>query len=346
MSPASSRGRGVALVATLVVAALVLASCGTAKVATRRLDGTPALSISVALSNVGCTLNDVCVAVGTSNESAAPLSVGEFGTPKGNWLNLTLPTTRSPLITSTACSGVQCLLGGSQPGSDLLWLFSASGHALSVATPPPGGIGIDALTCSGSNCALIDTSATGGTRRLSFSTDGGTSWSTPVAITWAASEAITSFSCATSAQCVVGALSIHHEFSLYATSDAGVTWSALDAPSSWTSLTSLSCAQRHCVALAHTSGASLLVRSRNLGASWKSVSLGEQANALACPTATRCVVVGQLSDEKPWLATVHDGAASMIALRYVPTPLLNIACGSKVCAAIGVTTLLSVPSPL
>jgi hypothetical protein len=35
----------------------------------------------------------------------------------------------------------------------------------------------------------------------------------------------------------------------------------------------------------------------------------------------------------------------IVTLRYVPTPLLNVACGSKVCAAIGVTTLLSVPVP-
>jgi hypothetical protein len=31
-------------------------------------------------------------------------------------------------------------------------------------------------------------------------------------------------------------------------------------------------------------------------------------------------------------------------LRYVPSPLLDAACGSKVCAAIGVTTLVSIPS--
>jgi hypothetical protein len=337
---------GLRLVTTLGVGALVLASCGTAKVVAPRLSGTPALSISVPLSNVGCTLNDVCVAVGTSSESLGPTSVGEFATPKGHWANLTLPTTTSPLITSIACSGTQCLLGGSQPGRDLLWHFDASGDALSVATPPPGGVGIDALTCDGLNCALVDTSALTDTPRFSFSADGGLTWSNPLDMTWATSDAITSFSCGAVFNCVVGALSSNHQLSLYATSDGGTTWSARVTPSSWTDLSSLSCARDRCVALASTNGTSLLVRSRNLGDSWTSVSLAEQANALACTNVTSCVVVGQHADETPWLATVHKSATTTVALRYVPTPLLNVACGSKVCAAIGVTTLLSVPSPL
>jgi hypothetical protein len=56
------------------------------------------------------------------------------------------------------------------------------------------------------------------------------------------------------------------------------------------------------------------------------------------------VVAGQNTDGAGWLARVHDKAATDVKLRYVPTPLLGVACGSKVCAAVGVTTLLSVPS--
>jgi hypothetical protein len=40
---------------------------------------------------------------------------------------------------------------------------------------------------------------------------------------------------------------------------------------------------------------------------------------------------------------VQNNAAINASLRYVPTPLLNVACGAKRCAAIGVTTMLSVP---
>jgi hypothetical protein len=40
---------------------------------------------------------------------------------------------------------------------------------------------------------------------------------------------------------------------------------------------------------------------------------------------------------------VRGTATTSVTLRYVPSPLLGVACGSKICAAIGVTTLVSVP---
>jgi hypothetical protein len=347
MSQAPFRARtALGLIAAIAVGALILASCGTATVKTQaHLSGTPALSISVPLSNVGCTLNDACVAVGTSSENTGPTAVGEFSSPKGNWFDLALPSTPSPLITSTACSGTQCLLAGSQPGGDLLWRFEATGHVLSAIAAPSGGIGIDALTCNGLNCALIDTSAQGGTTRFSESADGGTSWSAPIAMPWTQGDAITTLSCGTITGCLVGSLSSQHEFSLYATTDGGVTWAPDETPTSWATLSSLSCQRRNCVALASTAKGSKLVRSKNDGRTWSSLSLGEQASALAC-TASNCVVVGQRLSGKAWLASVHDGTTTNVTLRYVPSPLLNVACGTKVCAALGVTTLLSLPSPL
>jgi hypothetical protein len=56
------------------------------------------------------------------------------------------------------------------------------------------------------------------------------------------------------------------------------------------------------------------------------------------------LIVGENSDGAGWLARVSAKATTNVKLRYVPTPLLGVACGSKVCAAVGVTTLLSVPS--
>jgi hypothetical protein len=333
------------LAAVLSVAALVLASCATAKVATPRVDGTPARSISVPLTNVGCTLSDWCVAAGTSSASVGPTSAAEFVTPSGHWFPLALPTTPSPLITSVACTKTQCLLGGSQPGRDLLWRFSAIGHTLAVATPPSGGIGIDALTCDELNCALVDTSALGATPRFSLSADGGLTWTHPLDMTWASGDDITSLACGAVFDCVVSALSPHHQVSLYVTRDGATTWTQLVTPATWTTLTSISCAKLRCVALVSTAGTSKLVRSKNLGTSWTSVSLKQQSNALACTTLTSCVVVGQLTNATPWLATLHAGTTTNAVLRYVPTPLLDVACGTKRCAAIGVTTLLSVPSP-
>ena len=333
------------LVATFGAAALVLASCGAAVVTTQRLNGTPARSISVPLTNVGCTLSDFCVAVGTSSASVGPTSVAEFVTPAGNWFPLSLPATASPLITSTACTKTQCLVGGSQPGRDLLWRFNAIGHTLAVATPPPGGIGIDALNCDELNCALVDTNAIGATPRFSLSADGGLTWTDPIDMAWASGDVITSLACGAVFDCVASALTPHHQVSLYATRDGGTTWTQRLTPSTWTTLTSLSCAKLHCVALASITGASKLVRSTNLGKSWTSTSLKQQSNALACTTLTTCVVVGQFADATPWLATLRAGTTINVSLRYVPTPLLDVACGTKKCAAIGVTTVLSVPAP-
>ena len=347
MNPSKGRVRRASwFVAMLGAGSLVLASCGTTPVATPpRVDGTPATSISVPLSNVGCTRNDVCVATGTSSESLGVSAVAEFSSPKGHWFNLTLPAQHSPLLDATACSGTQCLLGGSRPGGDLLWSFNAKGNIVTTASPPAGGIGVDALTCGPVDCALIDTSALGDTPRLSVSDDAGETWSAPIEMTWAKGDAVTAFTCSGLDACAVGALSPSHVVALYVTEDGGQTWTQRSTPSTWTGLTSLSCVVRRCVALASENGTSLLVRSTTFTRTWKSVTLGEQANALAC-TTIECYVVGEHPDASAWLATEHDKVVANVKLRYVPTALLQVACGSKVCAAIGVTTLLSLPSPL
>jgi hypothetical protein len=333
------------LFATFGVGALVLASCGTAVVATQSVIGTPARSISVPLTNVGCTLNDFCVAVGTSSASVGPTSVAEFVTPAGNWFPLTLPSAPSPLVTSTACTTTQCLIGGSQPGRDLLWRFSAIGHTLTYATPPRGGIGIVALNCDELNCALVDTNAVGATPRFSLSADGGLTWTEPIDMAWASGDAITSLACGAVFDCVVSALTQRHQVSLYATRDGGTTWTQRLTPRAWTSLTSISCVKLRCAAIADIAAASKVVRSSNLGKTWTSVSLKQQSNALACTTLTSCVVVGQRSDASPWLVILHAGTTNNVSLRYVPSPLVGVACGTKRCAAIGVTTVLSVPAP-
>jgi hypothetical protein len=345
MSPVVTRVRESSrFAAVLGVAALILASCGVAATTAPSLHGTPAFSISVPLSNIGCTSNDVCVAVGTSSVGVEPDAVGEYSTTSGRWLNLTLPTSSSPLIDATACSGTTCLLGGSGPGSDLLWLFSAKNDAVNAATTPLNGIGIDALSCNGVNCALVDTSTQGDLLRLSLSSDGGSSWMLPVTIPWAKGDVVTALSCGTALTCVLGTISASHQFSLHVTLDGGISWIARPTPPSWTSLRSLSCEQRRCVAIASDGDSSALVRSNSFAKSWTSVALSNTANALACTSLSTCYVVGQNADGTGWLARVHANVATSEKLRYVPTPLLGVACGSKLCAAVGVTTLLSVPS--
>jgi hypothetical protein len=224
-----------------------------------------------------------------------------------------------------------------------LWHFDATSHAVSTATPPSGGLGVDALNCNELNCALVDTGAHVGVPRFSFSADDGLTWTNPLAMTWAKGDTITALACGAVFDCLVGALSPRHQFMLYVTRDGGATWNQRSTSSSWTTMTSLSCAQLRCVALASTARSSLLIRSNTFARTWTKVLLGPRANALACSAQASCVVVGQRSNATPWLATVHDGAAVNTTLRYVPTPLLDVACGAKRCAAIGVTTVLNVP---
>lgn len=336
------------VVVALAVGALLLASCSHHNSTSVRplVTGTPARSISVPLSNVGCTRNDACVAVGTSSVDTNPDAVAEFATPKGNWLTLTLPVATSPLIDAVACSGVQCLLGGSEPGRDLLWLFQAAGHSLSAASAPAGGIGIDALTCDLLDCALVDTGADGGPPRFIESSDGGLTWATPQPLTFAKGDAVTTLACGTVNHCALGLLTASHDFSLYVTTDAGATWNLQSTPSDWTTLTSLSCAVRRCVALAQSSAGSLLVRSSTFTRTWTKLPLSGQASALACTPAATCLVTGTSANATPSLALVRGRVVTELRLRYVPTPLIAAACGSKVCAAIGVTTVLSVLSGL
>ena len=343
MSSGPTRVRTGLRVFAFLGAGALLASCASTPGATQHFSGTPALSISVPLSEVGCTLDDVCLAVGTSSANVGPTSVGEFSTPRGKWLSLALPSVPSPLVTSIACSSSSCLVGGSQPGRDLLWRFDATDHAVSVASPPSGGLGVDALNCSGLNCALVDTGAQVGVQRFSFSADDGLTWTNPLSMTWAKGDTITTLACGAVSDCLVGALSPRHQFVLYVTRDGGATWNRRSTSNAWTSMTSLSCAQLRCVALASTAHSSVLIRSNTFARTWTSVSLAQRANALACWTRASCVVVGQRSNAAPWLVTVNNAATVNATLRYVPTALLSVACGAKRCAAIGVTTVLNVP---
>jgi hypothetical protein len=180
--------------------------------------------------------------------------------------------------------------------------------------------------------------------RLSLSSDVGATWTTPTSLHFAKSDAITTFTCGTATSCALGLMTPAHVFSLYVSTDAGSTWSLETTPPTWTTLTSLTCQLRRCVALATTAGSSELVRSSTFTRTWKVIHLAHAASSVACTTSARCVVVGQSANGSGWLSVVHDKTSTDVSLRYVPSPLLSAACGSKVCAAIGVTTLVSVPS--
>jgi hypothetical protein len=141
--------------------------------------------------------------------------------------------------------------------------------------------------------------------------------------------------------CLVGATTATNQTVLEVTHDAGFTWTALTAPSAWASLTSLTCHVRSCVGLAATADGSRIVRTSTFGRTWRGVTIPAKNAALACSAWQRCVAVGTSSTGSPWLAQVTHDVISPRDLKYVPSPLLDVACGTTTCAAIGVTTLLA-----
>lgn len=324
------------------VAALMLAGCGTAAVIKPHVTGTPSLSINVPLQSVACTTSGSCVAAGADGSRAAPSLVGEVRHANGVWTALEVPNTPVTTISSAACWARQCLVGGTQPSGDALWLIVPSTQSVSVSPTPHAGRGISALSCfAPSSCAMVDTTGITGGARLSFTSDGGATWTTPQPMTWTVGQSVTALSCTDALNCLVAAMNPARQVRLEVTHDAGATWTVRPVPTTWTTLTSLTCAHLQCVGLVSTTSGSLVVRTSTFARLWKNVSLANQANALACARLSRCVLVGQTASQGPWLATLKGRRVTNIALSYVPSPLIDAACGVKICAAVGVSTVLS-----
>jgi hypothetical protein len=137
---------------------------------------------------------------------------------------------------------------------------------------------------------------------------------------------------------------------IYVTLDGGATWTPRTASASvaWETLTSLTCKKLVCVGLAEEPSRWHIVRTTTLGRTWSVKSAFTVATnsvpTLACSNLTHCALGGTKDGSTPWLATYNDGALTAQKLKYVPSPILQLACGSKVCAGIGVTTLLALRS--
>src|SRR5271154_1290659 len=122
----SAHVRSLARIVVMGMAAgIVLASCTTTTTVTKpHATGLPAISISVPLSNVACTTENSCVAIGTSNFDVSPTSVGEYRTASGRWTTIAVPSAdTSTYIQSSSCWSDGCLFVGSQSNADLVWLY-------------------------------------------------------------------------------------------------------------------------------------------------------------------------------------------------------------------------------
>lgn len=325
------------------VAALVLAGCGSAKaVVGPHLTGAPSLSIDVPLQSVACTTSGACVAAGANGSTVAPSAVVQVSRANGVWTAPNLPSTTVTTISSAACWSSQCLVGGSQDSGDTLWLVSPSTMTVTASPTPRAGKGVSALSCFASaSCAVVDTTGITGSARLSFTSDAGATWTTPQSMSWTTGVSVTALSCADAMNCLVAATNSNRQALLEVTHDGGMTWAARTVPSTWISVNSLNCVELRCVGLVTTATQSLVERTSTFARVWSSVALSEQANALACARLTKCAIVGQTTSQAPWLATLQGKHVTSVALKYVPSPLLAVACGVKACSAIAASTVLS-----
>ncbi|MBW4078734.1 MAG: hypothetical protein HIU84_09560, partial [Acidobacteria bacterium] len=291
-----------------------------------------------------------CIAVGTTGSQLVPTSVGEYRQGTGTWSSLNVPAAPSSLITSVSCWATGCLIGGIQPSGTLLWSYNASSQSVSVQNAPLGGEGVRALDCfaTDSCAALVNVASTNGSANtsasltaISFTSDGGVTWSTPSPLPWTLAETVKSASCTDTLTCMVSAVSGAGTLDVEVTHDAGVTWLARTTPSSWANLVSLHCVSLKCVGIANAATTSVVVRTSTFGRLWRVSALPVKANALACTSLSTCVVVGESASGRAWLATLSNSTYVVHPLRYVPSPLVDVACGTKTCAAIGVSTVLA-----
>ncbi len=328
----------------VMVAALALAGCGSVAkvVGPPHLSGTPSISIEVPLQIVACTASGACIAAGGDDSNAAPSATAEVRDADGSWSAISIPSTLSQSISSSACWSNGCLIGGSVPSGDSLWVYDPNTQSVATSPTPRAGRGVSALSCFAvASCAAVDATGITGSSRLSFTGDAGTSWTAPLPLNWTVGDGVTALSCTDVMNCLVAATNSHHHVLLEVTHDAGVTWIIRPVPTTWTTIQSLSCTKLDCIALASTTGGSLIVRTSTFARLWRSVKLTNHANALACARLSRCTLVGQTNSQSPWLATLKGRKVTDIALTYVPSALEDVACGLKTCAAIGASTVLS-----
>lgn len=350
MSPRSSRARSTWRAIAVLTSALVLAGCNSGTSAVAHVTGVPSIGIAVPLHKVACTTSNSCIALGTTGSQLVPTSVGEYRQSNGRWSVLNVPEAPSSLITSVSCWKTGCLIGGIQPSGSLVWAYNASSQSVTTQNVPPTSQGVRGLDCfiTDACAAVVSVTSTNGSTgtannlsAISFTSDGGVTWTTPTPLPWTLGETVKGVACTDALNCMVSAESGAGTLDLEVTHDAGLTWIARPTPPAWVSLSSLHCVKLKCVAIATTATSSFFVRSATFARLWRAIALPVRANALACTTLTTCVIVGENATGDPWLATLSNSSYVASRLRYVPSALVDVACGTKTCAAIGVSTLLT-----
>jgi photosystem II stability/assembly factor-like uncharacterized protein len=226
-----------------------------------------------------------------------------------------------------------------------VWRYDAVTHSIAVEHGASGATGIAAVSCyAAASCAIIDSAKSGA--RFLTTDDGGATWSSPVSLGIPSSDSVASLACSSPVTCMASFGNSSNGIDVDVTNDGGQTWTLRTDSSTvtWAALTSLDCVGRSCVGLAKISFGWRVMRTDNLGKSWKKVApVQGPIVSLACTSLEYCVVGGtkSLQTSTPYLATVASNVVTPVTLKYVPSPISDVACGSRICAAIGVTTVLT-----
>ena len=343
MSEAPGRLRSVALVSLLVCAsALALSACGSTAVADQRATGSPSINISVPLSNVACTTSDSCVAVGTSQSDGAPSTAGQVRLATGRWIAIGVPAVASAFVTDGSCGSSQCLFVGQDQLGDLVWRYDATGRTVVSLSAPSDGTGASAVSCAANLTCMIADATLGGPRLLS-TIDGGSSWTTQSTPTTGSGDRIVHLACTSASECLAVTQLTSGGIDISMTSDGGASWTstASSITSNAVSVSSLSCVARTCVIVYSTASGTSVARSTDDGVKWTDLDVGASADLVACASAKRCVISGR-SGSTPWIATTVGRHVTKVTLRYVPFAIESLSCGSKVCAGVSATTVVSV----
>ena len=344
MRPGPGKSRSGALIGLLVATgALALSACGTPTTSVQSVTGTPSINVSVGLSSVGCTGSDSCVAVGTS-QTGGPTTAGEVRLARGRWIAIGDPRVTSAFVTNTSCGQSQCLLVGLEPTGDLVWRYDGATRTLSALVAPVNGNGVDAVGCDAQmTCMIADTTIAG--PRVMMTTDAGATWSTVSPPTSAPGDRVDHLACTSALDCLAVTQLATGGVDFSVTSDGATSWTnaTTSTPADVTSVSSLSCVARQCTVVYDTDSGPKVARSTDFAARWSDLrSVGPSPRLVACASSSRCVIAGQSGRATPWIETTVGRHVVRVDLKYVPSPIEALSCGTRLCAGVGVATVLTV----
>ncbi len=320
------------------------------------------------LAAVSCASAARCWAVGSAGPDPTPIPATVIvATTDGGakWSGEEVPPNLGPSLSGVSCPTARtCMAVGSDAaGTDLVLTTSDGGATWSQAAAPASATGMEAVTCLGIHmCIAIVTNGT--TLWSSRSTDFGTTWqqagNLPTPFVGAAG-----LECDVSGTCLVAgyvpAGPGHGTGALALSVDGGQTWASATVPAGVGLLQSVACAtSTSCLAAGTTSttvsdvvpAKGELLQSVDGGHTWSSAPVPpvDDAYGLACPSATKCAMVGTDWAGAPVVATgavaqSHDGGQTFTpsSSAYVPLNLAAISCPTTAaCIAVGGDTLAQI----